>query len=178
MNNKEINWKNILIKIALLAAFNIALIVGLAPLSFGPFQFRISNLMNIFPFIFGLPGLIGVFLGGLIANFLNPFGILDILLGGVLSGGVVLGFAYFCGCQARKYNKKQPWLFLALIASPIGTTFFVGYLLLHVIFQIPLWPLVPYFIAEELLTSTFGGWLVYKAISRYLQGKGVYDLPN
>lgn len=160
-----------LVRIGLIAAVQLGLILGLAPLAFGPFQFRVSNVMNIFPFIFGFDGFVGVLLGGLLASFFAPYGIPDIVLGGILSAGTVLGMTWYFGVVSRKRNQKQPWLFFALMTSPVGTTFWVGYLLLNRVFQIPLVPMIPYFIVEELLTSALGGYLVYKAISTLRKGK-------
>ncbi len=70
---------------AVIAAVYAALTLALAPIAFGPFQFRISEAMTILPFLF--PEAIGgLFIGCLIANTLGTvlgmsLGIFDIVFG-------------------------------------------------------------------------------------------------
>jgi len=134
--------------------------------------------MVAFPFIFGIPGFLGMFLGGILSNFFSPWGVLDVLLGGVVSGGTGFFLVYYCGVIARRQKREQPWLFIALISDPVITTFFVAYLLLHRVYEIPLIPLIPYCFLEEFIVGTCGGYLVYKGVKRLLKGRGTCDLPD
>ncbi|MBU5592837.1 QueT transporter family protein [Clostridium sp. MSJ-4] len=76
---KEISL-NKMIKVAVVAAIYAVLTMGLAPISYGPVQFRVSELMVLLAFIDPLyvPGLV---LGCVIANFTSPLGIVDIFFG-------------------------------------------------------------------------------------------------
>jgi len=77
------NTKRIAI-VAMVAAVYVAATIGLAPISFGVVQFRISEALTLLAFfnpIF-VPGLT---LGVLIANFASPYGLLDMLLGTLAS---------------------------------------------------------------------------------------------
>ena len=65
---------------AVVAASYTALTVVIAPISFGPIQFRIAEALCILPFFFPLTAA-GLFVGCLIANFLSPYGLLDIIAG-------------------------------------------------------------------------------------------------
>jgi len=73
------NTKRIAI-VAMIAAVYVVATIGLAPISFGAVQFRISEALTLLVFfnpIF-VPGLT---LGVLIANFASPYGLMDMLLG-------------------------------------------------------------------------------------------------
>ncbi|GHS86104.1 hypothetical protein AGMMS49957_03620 [Synergistales bacterium] len=64
-----------------IAALYVALTVALAPLSYGPVQFRVSEALTLLPFC--LPEAIpGLFVGCVIANFFGGYGILDVVVGG------------------------------------------------------------------------------------------------
>lgn len=69
---------------AVIAALYIALTIAIAPISYGPVQFRISEVLTILPFFFpvAVPGL---FIGCVIANLLSPYGMLDVVVGSVAS---------------------------------------------------------------------------------------------
>lgn len=76
---KEISL-NKMIKMAVVAAIYAIITMGLAPISYGPFQFRISEVMVLLAFIDPLyvPGLV---LGCVIANITSPLGIVDVFFG-------------------------------------------------------------------------------------------------
>lgn len=66
---------------ALIAAIYFILTIVLQPLSFGPIQFRISEIMTLLPVL--MPeSIIGLTVGCLISNIIfSPFGIFDIVFG-------------------------------------------------------------------------------------------------
>ena len=66
------------------AALYAALTIAVAPIAYGPIQFRISEVLCILPFFFpsAVPGL---FVGCIIANLFSPYGILDIAAGSAAS---------------------------------------------------------------------------------------------
>ena len=64
----------------MIAALYAALTIALAPISFGPVQFRVAEALTLLPFFMpeAIPGL---FIGCLLANFTGGFGIIDIVFG-------------------------------------------------------------------------------------------------
>jgi uncharacterized membrane protein len=65
---------------ALAGAVYAALTMVLAPISYGPVQFRVSEVLCILPFF--LPGTAwGLFLGCALANIISPLGLMDIFFG-------------------------------------------------------------------------------------------------
>ena len=65
---------------AIVAAFYAALTIVIAPISYGPIQFRIAEALCILPFFFPITSL-GLFIGCLIANLFSPYSFLDITAG-------------------------------------------------------------------------------------------------
>jgi uncharacterized membrane protein len=74
------NRSHTLIMNALIAALYAALTIGLAPLSYGPVQVRLSEFLVLLAFYNRrwIPGLV---LGCLLANLNSPFGLTDIVVG-------------------------------------------------------------------------------------------------
>ena len=64
----------------MIAALYAALTVGLAPISYGPVQFRVSEALTLLPFYIpeAIPGL---FVGCIFANFFGGFGLVDMVFG-------------------------------------------------------------------------------------------------
>ena len=67
-------------KVAIVAAVYAVLTAAIAPISYGPIQFRISEIMTLLAFIDPLyiPGLV---LGCAISNLFSPLGIVDVIVG-------------------------------------------------------------------------------------------------
>lgn len=65
---------------AIIAAVYAALTMVLAPISYGPLQFRISEVLCILPFFFPF-SVWGLFIGCIIANLLSAYGAMDIVFG-------------------------------------------------------------------------------------------------
>jgi len=65
---------------AVVAAIYAAITISLAPISFGPIQFRVAESLNLLAF-FNPIFAPAVILGVLIANFFSPLGLVDIVLG-------------------------------------------------------------------------------------------------
>jgi uncharacterized membrane protein len=65
---------------AVIAALYFALTMLLAPISFGPVQFRVAEALCVLPFLYAeaIPGL---FVGCLLSNLLGGNGLLDVLFG-------------------------------------------------------------------------------------------------
>ena len=87
----------------IIAALYVVLTYFLAPISYGPVQARVSEVLTIFP-IFSAATIPGVALGGFISNIINPenFGPVDIICGTLAT--VIAGIcSYLIG-------KKNKWL--------------------------------------------------------------------
>ena len=71
---------NKIAKIGIVAAVYAVLTIFIAPLSYGPIQFRFSEVLTLLAFIDPLyiPGLV---LGCIIANFFSPLGFVDVIVG-------------------------------------------------------------------------------------------------
>lgn len=65
---------------SMVTALYVLLSLGFAQLSFGPFQFRVSELLNLLAFYH--PGFVlPLSLGCAISNFFSPFGLVDVVVG-------------------------------------------------------------------------------------------------
>ena len=75
MNTKEISL------VAIIAALYAAIVIVLAPISFGPVQLRLADVLIPLSALFGLPAIYGVTIGALVANtywFMSP---IDVVFG-------------------------------------------------------------------------------------------------
>ena len=121
-----------LVKVALVAAIYAVLTIALAPISYGNFQFRISELMVLLaffdPFYIG-----GLTLGCFIANLLGPNGIMDIIFGTLATFISVTAISF-----TAKYFKGSK---LGLCIASIWPTLFNGLIIgwmLNYLFKLPL----------------------------------------
>lgn len=97
---------------SLVTALYVLLSLGFAELSFGPFQFRVAELLNLLAFYH--PGFVlPLSLGCAISNLFSPFGMVDVVVGTLHT---------FISLKAMGYVKKD-WvaaLFPGLFAFIIG----------------------------------------------------------
>lgn len=92
METNKITTK-LLVVSALVAAIYVVLTVAIAPLSFGPIQLRISEVMVLLAFLDKryVPGLI---LGCFIANLFSPFGMMDVFFGTTCTAAALWGITH------------------------------------------------------------------------------------
>jgi len=76
---RKISIRQIVIA-GVVAALYATLTIVIAPIAYGPIQFRIAEVLCILPFFFPLT-VPGLFIGCLIANLLSPYGMLDVIAG-------------------------------------------------------------------------------------------------
>lgn len=81
MNNLNGKRNRFIVRTGVAAALYAALTLALAPIAFGPLQFRISEIM-VFLVLKDKKYITGLTLGAIIANYFSPLGILDMLVGG------------------------------------------------------------------------------------------------
>ena len=106
---------------AAVAALYATLTLALAPISYGPIQFRIAEVLCILPFF--LPFSVwGLFVGCVIANLFSQFGILDIVFGGFAT---LLGawLTAQCGIRGRA---RIGWKLLACLSPVLCNGVIVG----------------------------------------------------
>ena len=120
---QSVNLREKLIIPAVVAALYAALTVLLAPISYGPLQFRVSEALTVLPFL--MPGTIwGLAVGCFLANLITG-SILDIVFGSLATLLAALLTAYF----GRKGNTVKnrllgclmPVLFNAVIVGAVLT---------------------------------------------------------
>ncbi len=80
MKNIIVNPSHKIALSALVAALYAGLTMALAPISFGPVQFRVAEALTLLPFFIpeAVPGL---FVGCVLSNLLGGFGVADVVLG-------------------------------------------------------------------------------------------------
>src|SRR5665648_36936 len=71
---------NYLVRVAMIAAIYVVLNIIFAPISYGPIQVRIAEALVILPFI-DSSAIMGLFLGCILANFIGPLGMVDVIGG-------------------------------------------------------------------------------------------------
>jgi len=134
------------------AALYVVLTIGLAPLSYGPLQFRVSEILKplalfhpVFAITFGV--------GNGLANLMSPFGPWDFIGMAFVDAGA----AWLCWALRR-----VPWLALSIQATMISVG--VAVLPLHFGGGIPIWPTVAFVWIPEMaliLGAYYLGWRKY-----------------
>ena len=125
MNNKEISL------IAIISALYAALVIGLAPISFLPIQIRIADAMLPLSIIFGMPVIIGLTLGTIVANVFGGLGFVDII-----GGGSANLLAAYVAWKVGSLKSKYAWI-TAVVLQIIIVGTVVG-IYLAVLFEIPI----------------------------------------
>ena len=117
----------------IIAALYVVLTYFLAPISYGPVQARVSEVLTIFP-IFSGATIPGVALGCVISNIINPenLGPVDII-GGTLATIIAGVFSYLIG-------KKNKWL--GIIPPVVANGLIVGGYLPFLLYDAVTWQIV------------------------------------
>lgn len=162
MNTKDISLT------AVIAALYAAIVIILAPISFGPIQLRVADALIPLAALLGLPAVYGVALGALVANtywFLSP---IDIVLGAAanLAAGYLI------------YRYKDRVIVASLAASVVIGVVVGGYLWLFfpppsiLGVQLPAWLGM---IISITLSSILAITVIGLALLRLLEGSGYLD---
>jgi len=107
-----------------IAALYAALTVAVAPIAYGPLQFRIAEALCVLPFFFpvAVPGL---FIGCIIANLLSPYGMMDVVVGSIASL-----LAAICTMQLAKVGRERmPVKVIACLPPVVFNAVFIGALI-------------------------------------------------
>ena len=152
-----------MLRASIIAAAYAALTFVTAPIAYTPLQFRASEVLMPLPYKrrFGKDAVLGLTVGALIANLASPFGIYDIALGPLTN--LVAGLAAYASGSLEGRLEGRLLAVLSVIAS---VTFFIGYVLFHLIYGTPLIEALGYLAASESLTAGVGGYLLLEALDR------------
>lgn len=121
-----------LVKAALVTAIYAALTIVLAPISYGPVQFRLSEVLVLLAFIDPFY-IVGLTIGCLLANILGGLGIMDIVFGTLATFLSVSAISL-----TAKYIKSKK---LSLIIASLWPTIFNGVIIgwmLNYVLGVPL----------------------------------------
>lgn len=149
---------------AMVAALYAALTLGLAPVSYGAVQVRVSEFMTLFAFYD--KGLIpGLTLGCLISNVGSPFGITDMLIG---TSATFLGLYFMRFCRSA---------FLASLMPVFSNGLLIGFELNYMA-DLPLLPTMGYVALGEIISVTILGNLLLPLFLKNETVRNILDLKN
>ena len=164
---KRMNTKDISLT-AVIAALYAAIVIILAPISFGPIQLRVADALIPLAALLGLPAVYGVALGALVANtywFLSP---IDIIVG--TAANLIAGYLL--------YRYKDRIVLASLIASIVIGVSVGGYLWLFfpppsiLGIQLPAWLGMIISITLSSIIAITG---IGLALLKLLEGSGYLD---
>lgn len=162
MNN---NLTSKIVKSALIAAIYAVLTIILAPISYGPVQFRISEILVLLAFIDPVY-IIGLTLGCLISNLFGGYGLMDIIFGTLATFLSVTAISI-----TAKYIKSN---LVSLIISSLWPTIFnaiiVGWTI-SVVSELPMLITMLQVGIGEFVVVTIVGVPVFKLISDKYRNK-------
>lgn len=153
---------------AMVAALYAALTLGLAPVSYGAVQVRVSEFMTLLAFYDKglIPGLIpGLTLGCLISNVGSPFGITDMLIG---TSATFLGLYFMRFCRSA---------FLASLMPVFSNGLLIGFELNYMA-DLPLLPTMGYVALGEIISVTILGNLLLPLFLKNETVRNILDLKN
>ena len=149
---------------AMVAALYAALTLGLAPVSYGAVQVRVSEFMTLLAFYD--KGLIPVLtLGCLISNVGSPFGITDMLIG---TSATFLGLYFMRFCRSA---------FLASLMPVFSNGLLIGFELNYMA-DLPLLPTMGYVALGEIISVTILGNLLLPLFLKNETVRNILDLKN
>ena len=119
-----------IVKTAIVAAIYAALTIGLSPLSYGPIQFRLSEVLILLAFV-NSDYIVGLTIGCLIAKLLGPYGLADIAFGTFAT----LVSAYLVNVTPKLIKNKYA-IWVASLWPVLANAVIVG-LMLNIFFKLP-----------------------------------------
>lgn len=156
---------NNLVKAALIAAIYAVLTIILAPISYGPIQFRISEILVLLAFI-NPTYIIGLTLGCLLSNIFGGYGLPDIIFGTLATFLSVSAISL-----TAKYMKDN---MISLIIASLWPTIFnaiiIGWML-SVVIELPMLLTMIQVGVGEFVVVTLVGVPVFKFISDKYRSK-------
>ena len=159
------NLPSRLVKTALIAAIYAVLTIILAPISYGPVQFRLSEILVLLAFIDPIY-IIGLTLGCFLANLFGGLGIMDLVFGTIATFLSVSAISL-----TSKFIKHR---LTSLIISSLWPTIFNGVIIgwmLNYVLQVPLLLTMFQVGIGEFVVVTIIGVPVFKLISDKYKNK-------
>lgn len=159
------NLTSRLVKTALIAAIYAVLTIILAPISYGPVQFRLSEILVLLAFIDPIY-IIGLTLGCFLANLFGGLGIMDLVFGTIATFLSVSAISL-----TSKFIKHR---LTSLIISSLWPTIFNGVIIgwmLNYVLQVPLLLTMFQVGIGEFVVVTIIGVPVFKLISDKYKNK-------
>jgi len=148
MNTRELTLT------AVFAALYAAIVIVLAPISFGPVQLRLADVLIPFSALFGIPAILGVTLGALLGNFYWFLSPVDVILGALAN--LIASYIIF--------RYKSRLLIASIIGSVVIGVIVGGYLWLFfpppsiLGFNLPVWlAMIISITISSLITVSFLG---------------------
>jgi uncharacterized membrane protein len=116
---------------AVFAAVYAVGVVGLAQISFLPFQVRVADALLPLAMIFGWPAVIGLTIGAFVANVFGGLGPID-----MFGGAIANFFATFLAWRIAR-NRPKPWGLVGVVVEIVVVSLLVGSYLSY-LFAIPI----------------------------------------
>ena len=132
---------------AVVAAAYAALTIVLAPISFGPLQLRVSEVLCILPFFFPSSAW-GLFVGCVIANMFSIYGVIDVIFGSAAT--LVSGF---CVIWLGKRSEGIISKILACFSPAVFNALFVGGVIAYSVAEDAFWSVYVFSGAEIFLSE-------------------------
>ncbi len=159
---KQDEKTKILVQSAIIAALYAVLTVSMAPISYGPLQLRLSEVMILLVLI-NPKYKTGLILGCLIANIFSPFGITDMIFGTLATALAVFAMA------------KIKNIYLASLMPTLANGIIIGLELMYVL-NLPFVETALYVALGEFLVVSVIGIPLFKVLTcrfpQVIQGKG------
>ena len=108
---------------AVIGAAYAALTMALAPISYGPIQMRVSEVLCVLPFFFP-SATWGLFIGCMIANLISAAGVWDVVFGSLATLGSCLCIQALG--QRGRGARSWPRIVLAMLMPVVWNAFIVG----------------------------------------------------
>lgn len=147
------NRNRFLVHAAFIAAVYAVLTIAFAPLSYGQIQVRFAEALTVLPY-FTPAAIPGLFVGCIVANFLGPGGMLDVVFGSTAT----LIAAYL--------SYKMPAKWLVPLPPIIANGVIIGYLL-NYLYQMPLLITIGWVALGELISCYFIGYPLLLLLEKY-----------
>ena len=120
---------------AIVGAAYAALTMALAPISYGPIQMRVSEVLCILPFFMPCTTW-GLFIGCMVANLISAAGVWDVVFGSLATLGACLCIQALG--QRGKNASSWPHIILAMLMPVVWNAFIVGGMLTWSLTDTPL----------------------------------------
>ncbi|GAA4072141.1 QueT transporter family protein [Amphibacillus indicireducens] len=145
-----------LTKMGVIAALYIAITLAVAPVGFGPIQFRLSEMFNYLA-LFHKRYVIAVTIGVVIVNFFSPFGLIDVVVGG-LSTFLVLVISRAATKRMKNLKAK-----MVVMAAIVVVSMFTIAGQIYFISEEPesFWFMYLTIAGGQLVSMTIGGVIIY-----------------